>query len=126
MRQLNRSFASTGIQVNGLRYTPPGAARPALSGVSLRLAEGEFLAVLGHNGSGKSTLARHLAGLIEPQSGSVQVDGYDTRAADDRPRVRRLVGLVFQNPDHQIVGASAAEDVLWGMPSGLDRGEAEE
>ncbi len=115
--------SSSGIDVDGLTYTPPGAGRPALRGVSLSLAPGEFVALLGHNGSGKSTLARHLNGLIAPQSGSVRVDGMATASSGDLPAIRRRVGLIFQNPDHQIVGASVLEDVLWGMPAGLDPSE---
>lgn len=109
-----------GIAVSGLSHTPAGAARPALRDLSMRLAPGEFVALLGHNGSGKSTLARHLNGLIAPQTGSVSVDGMTTAAPIDLPAIRRRVGLIFQNPDHQIVGASVLEDVLWGMPAGLD------
>ncbi len=112
-----------GIAVSGLSYTPPGATRPALRDVSLRLAPGEFIALLGHNGSGKSTLARHLNGLIAPQAGSVRVDGMSTASPADLPAIRRRVGLIFQNPDHQIVGASVLEDVLWGMPAGLAAAE---
>jgi energy-coupling factor transport system ATP-binding protein len=82
------------------------------------------VAVLGHNGSGKSTLARHLAALVSPQVGEVCVDGLCTSVPDQRPAVRRLVGLMFQNPDHQIVGASVFEDVLWGMPAELSPAEA--
>ncbi|HLZ71086.1 MAG TPA: ATP-binding cassette domain-containing protein [Dehalococcoidia bacterium] len=115
--------SSSGIQVAGLSYTPPGAERPALSDVSLSLAPGEFVALLGHNGSGKSTLARHLNGLIAPQRGSVCADGLSTAEPRDLPAIRRRVGLIFQNPDHQIVGASVLEDVLWGMPAGLDPAE---
>lgn len=109
-----------GIAVSDLSYVPPGGSRPALDGVSLSLAPGEFVAVLGHNGSGKSTLARHLNGLIAPQAGSVRVDELDTARPADLPVLRRRVGLIFQNPDHQIVGASVVEDVLWGMGGARD------
>ncbi|HZQ38394.1 MAG TPA: ATP-binding cassette domain-containing protein [Dehalococcoidia bacterium] len=112
-----------GIAVSGLTHTPAGAARPALREISMRLAPGEFIALLGHNGSGKSTLSRHLNGLIAPQAGSVRVDGLSTASPADLPAIRRRVGLIFQNPDHQIVGASVLEDVLWGMPAGLDPAE---
>src|SRR5438105_534622 len=108
-----------GIHVESLRYTPPGAKRHALDRVSLDLSPGELVAVLGHNGSGKSTLARHLNGLIRPQSGRVTVDELDASKAEDLPALRRRVGLIFQNPDHQIVGATVAEDVAWGVPGGL-------
>ncbi len=118
------SGTASGIRVNGVTYTPPGAAHPVLQHVTLTLAPGEFVAVLGHNGSGKSTLARHLNGLLQPQQGSVTVDGMSTADPADLPLLRRHVGLIFQNPDHQIVGASVAEDVLWGMPAGLSHAEA--
>lgn len=115
---------SAGIQVRDLRHTPPGAARPAVDGVSFTLTPGEFIAVLGRNGSGKSTLARHLNGLLIAQAGTVTVDDLSTAVPADLPTIRRRVGLIFQNPDHQIVGASVEEDVLWGMPAGLDMAEA--
>jgi energy-coupling factor transport system ATP-binding protein len=115
---------AAGIHVDRITYTPPGAEHPVLREVSLTLAPREFVAVLGHNGSGKSTLARHLNGLLTPQQGAVDVDGLSTACPDDLPLLRRRVGLIFQNPDHQIVGASVAEDVLWGMPAGISRGEA--
>ena len=108
-----------GVRAESLTYTPPGAASPILRDVSLSLLPGEFVAVLGHNGSGKSTLARHLNGLLAAQSGSVTVDGLNAADPVALPQIRRRVGLIFQNPDHQIVGASVAEDVLWGMPAGL-------
>jgi energy-coupling factor transport system ATP-binding protein len=112
------------LSVRDLWHTPPGAARAALAGVSLILRPGEHVALLGHNGSGKSTLARHLNGQQRPQRGSVFVDGLSTAELNSLPAIRRRVGRIFQNPDHQIVGASVEEDVLWGMPRGLDRAEA--
>lgn len=118
------AHASAGIRVAGLSYAPPGVERPILRDISLRLAPREFVAVLGHNGSGKSTLARHLNGLLAAQMGSVTVDGLDVADPELLPLIRRRVGLIFQNPDHQIVGSSVAEDVLWGMPAGLARDEA--
>jgi energy-coupling factor transporter ATP-binding protein EcfA2 len=116
--------ATAGIRVSDLSFTPPGATHTTLREVSLELAPGEFVAVLGHNGSGKSTLARHLNGLIAPQSGSVLVDELDASRPSDRPALRRRVGLIFQNSEHQIVGASVAEDVYWGIGSELERDEA--
>jgi energy-coupling factor transport system ATP-binding protein len=115
---------SPGIHVKDVSYTPPGAEHPVLRAVSLSLGPGEFVAVLGRNGSGKSTLARHMNGLLQPQQGSVTVDGLSIANPADLPLLRRRVGLIFQNPDHQIVGASVAEDVLWGMPAGLSHAEA--
>jgi len=122
--QIMAELPASGIQVGGLSYLPPGARQPALRDVSFCLRRGEFIAVLGHNGSGKSTLARHLNGLIRPQVGRVVVDGMDTAIAEVLPAIRRRVGLIFQNPDHQIVGASVIEDVLWGMPAGVAMDEA--
>lgn len=88
--------------------------RLALNGVSLTVRRGEFVAVLGMNGSGKSTLARHLNALLLPREGSVLVDGMDTRAAEHLWQIRDRVGMVFQNPDNQIVAAVVEEDVAFG------------
>lgn len=86
----------------------------ALNGVSLDIYKGEFLAVIGANGSGKSTLARHLNALLLPTEGKCIVAGMDT--ADDKNlwNIRQHVGMVFQNPDNQIVAAIVEEDVAFG------------
>ena len=73
-----------------------GAHAAALCGVTLTIGEGEFLGVIGHTGSGKSTLMQQLCGLLAPTSGSVLVDGFDTRDKQQRKKARALVGLVFQ------------------------------
>ncbi|WP_374713674.1 energy-coupling factor transporter ATPase [Symbiobacterium terraclitae] len=86
----------------------------ALDGVDAEVYRGEFLAVLGMNGSGKSTLARHLNALLLPRSGRVLVDGLDTRAEQNLWPIRDRVGMVFQNPDNQIVAAVVEEDVAFG------------
>ncbi len=85
----------------------------ALSGVSLRIEEGSFTAVLGRNGSGKSTLARHLNALLLPKGGTVTVFGLDTSDEERLLDIRRSVGMVFQNPDNQIVSNVVEEDVAF-------------
>ena len=86
----------------------------ALNGVSLVVQAGERLAILGQNGSGKSTLAKHLNGLLLPTEGRVLVAGLDTREAAHRREVRQTVGMVFQNPDNQLVATVVEEDVAFG------------
>ena len=84
-----------------------------LKGVSLEINKGEFVAVLGHNGSGKSTLAKHLNVILVPTSGSVTVDGLDTSDEKNLFEIRRRVGMVFQNPDNQMVANIVEEDVAF-------------
>lgn len=98
-------------------YAPEqdGADAPgALHGVSLTVEDGEMLAIVGHNGSGKSTLAKHLNALLLPTAGTVLVDGMDTRDEQNVLEIRRRVGLVFQNPDNQLVTTIVEEDVGFG------------
>ena len=87
---------------------------PVLEDVSLSVPEGQFLAVLGHNGSGKSTLAKHFNAILLPTGGKVYVDGIDTADEARLLDVRRTVGMVFQNPDNQIVANVVEEDVAFG------------
>ena len=97
------------------RYTTEeGAAPTVLDGVSLSIRAGEFVAVLGHNGSGKSTLAKHFNAILLPTEGKVYVDGMDTCDEDKLLDIRRRVGMVFQNPDNQIVASVVEEDVAFG------------
>ncbi len=97
------------------RYTTEeGAAPTVLDGVSLTIRTGEFVAVLGHNGSGKSTLAKHFNAILLPSGGKVYVDGLDTCDEDKLLDIRRQVGMVFQNPDNQIVASVVEEDVAFG------------
>jgi energy-coupling factor transport system ATP-binding protein len=86
----------------------------ALDHVSLSVAEGEFLAIIGRNGSGKSTLAKHLNALLIPDAGECLVAGMDTRQPEVLWDVRQTVGMVFQNPDNQIVASLVEEDVAFG------------
>ena len=91
----------------------PGAG-PALRGITLGVERSEYLAIVGANASGKTTLALHLNGLLLPTSGSVAVDGLDTRRARDLPAIRQRVAMVFQKPEDQIVGATVEEDTAFG------------
>jgi energy-coupling factor transport system ATP-binding protein len=88
-------------------------ARLALRDVSLELRRGEFVAILGRNGSGKSTLARHLNATLRPTAGKVYIDGIDTADDERLLEIRRRVGMVFQNPDNQIVANVVEEDVAF-------------
>lgn len=101
------------IALEGVTYAYPDDA-PALHDVSLAIAPGEFVALLGPNGSGKTTLAKHLNGLLRPQRGRVLLDGRDTRTARVA-ELARTVGYVFQNPDHQIFSATVEEEIAFGL-----------
>lgn len=87
----------------------------AVDGVDAEIQEGDFVAVLGHNGSGKSTLAKHLNGLLFPDEGAVWIGGYDTKDEAHLLDVRQTTGMVFQNPDNQIIGSVVEEDVAFGL-----------
>ena len=86
----------------------------AVDQVTLDIAQGEFIAILGHNGSGKSTLAKHVNAILNPTEGTVWVDGMDTSEEDKVWDIRRTAGMVFQNPDNQIIGQVVEEDVGFG------------
>ncbi|VBB04866.1 abc transporter [Lucifera butyrica] len=86
----------------------------ALDHINLSVAKGEFVAVIGANGSGKSTLAKHLNALLLPTSGTCHIKGHDTAVIENLWAVRQTVGMVFQNPDNQIVAAVVEEDVAFG------------
>ena len=86
----------------------------AVDNVSIDIKQGDFVAVLGHNGSGKSTFAKHLNALVMPTEGTVWVDGMDTREEENTLKVRQTAGMVFQNPDNQIVGTLVDEEVGFG------------
>ncbi|HEY0755100.1 MAG TPA: energy-coupling factor transporter ATPase [Ktedonobacteraceae bacterium] len=88
---------------------------PALEDLQLQVRAGEYLAVLGHNGSGKSTLARHCNALLTPDSGRVLVTGMDTREQGYQKRIRETVGMIFQQPDNQIIATIVEDDVAWGL-----------
>ena len=86
----------------------------AIDGVDIDVKEGQFIAVLGHNGSGKSTFAKHLNAILVPTDGTVWVDGRNTKEPVELWNVRQSAGMVFQNPDNQIIGTVVDEDVGFG------------
>ena len=86
----------------------------AIDGVDIDVPQGSFVAVLGHNGSGKSTLAKHMNAILIPTGGTVWVDGQDTKDPENLWDVRKRAGMVFQNPDNQIIGTVVEEDVGFG------------
>ena len=103
------------ISVKDVSFTYEEATEPALTHVSMDVKQGEFLAVLGHNGSGKSTLAKLLNALYLPTEGKVLACGYDTADENHLWYVRQAAGMIFQNPDNQIVATVVREDVAFGM-----------
>ena len=122
------------IQARGLTFrytTAEGVAPTVLDHVDLDIEAGTFVAILGHNGSGKSTFAKHLNAILLPTSGKVYVDGMDTTDEDKLLDIRRTVGMVFQNPDNQIVASVVEEDVAFapenlGVPSAEIRRRVDE
>lgn len=86
----------------------------AVDEVSVDIKQGDFIAVLGHNGSGKSTFAKHLNAILKPTEGSLWIDGYDANDMDKIWNIRQSAGMVFQNPDNQIIGSVVEEDVGFG------------
>ena len=113
------------IQTDNLYFAytnEEGVAPLILDGVDLNIETGSFVAILGHNGSGKSTLAKHMNAILLPTGGKVYVDGIDTVNEEELLAIRRTVGMVFQNPDNQIVANVVEEDVAFapenlGYPS---------
>ena len=108
------------IEISDLSFSYPPVsekikADEILHNVSLNIKRGEFVAVLGHNGSGKSTLAKLMNGILVPTSGKITVDGIDTADDDTLFDLRRRVGMVFQNPDNQIVATIVEEDVAFAL-----------
>ncbi|HHY20990.1 MAG TPA: energy-coupling factor transporter ATPase [Bacilli bacterium] len=103
------------ITVKNLTYRYEDATKPAIQDLSLTVYKGEWLSILGANGSGKSTLAKLLNGLFLPSEGEVIVNGLLTNNNDDLYRIRQQVGIVFQNPDNQIVATTVKEDIAFGL-----------
>lgn len=102
------------IEIRDLRYAYPddqAAEHVVFEDLNLDIRQGSFVAVLGHNGCGKSTLAKHLNAILLPEGGSVMVYGLDTKQEENLLAIRQQVGMVFQNPDNQIVSNVVEEDV---------------
>ncbi len=123
------------IQVENLTYDYPGSEESptiqVFEGLNLEIAEGSFVAVLGHNGCGKSTLAKHFNAILLPTGGSVHVYGLDTQDEKLLLQIRQQVGMVFQNPDNQIVSNVVEEDVAFapenlGVPPAEIRARVDE
>lgn len=108
---------STMIKAEHLTFRYPDEPAdhpPVLDDINLEIAAGSFVAILGHNGSGKSTFAKHCNALLTPTQGKLWVDGLDTSDPDNLLAIRGTVGMVFQNPDNQIVASVVEEDVAFG------------
>ena len=86
----------------------------AIAGVNIDIEKGDFIAILGHNGSGKSTLAKQMNAILQPSRGSLWVNGINTKDEENLLSIRRMAGMVFQNPDNQIIGSIVEEDVGFG------------
>ena len=102
------------IEIVNVGFQYAGAEKVALKNISLSIQKGEVIAIVGHNGSGKSTLCKMLNALLLPVEGTVTVDGMDTRDEKNLLEIRRRVGMVFQNPDNQLVTTIVEEDVGFG------------
>ena len=103
------------VSLNDVSFTYESASVPAVSHSDFRILPGEFVAILGHNGSGKSTLAKLINALYLPSEGNVVVCGYDTKDQKLVWEIRRRAGMIFQNPDNQIVATVVKEDVAFGL-----------
>jgi energy-coupling factor transport system ATP-binding protein len=105
------------IQIKDLEYeykSNDGEITRALRGVNLDIYKGEFIVIIGHNGSGKSTLAKHLNAILLPTKGKVEINGLDTINSENLWQIRQNAGMVFQNPDNQLVATIVEEDVAFG------------
>ncbi len=105
------------IEIKNLVYEYPateGKTKQAIKGINMKIMPGEFVVILGHNGSGKSTLAKHLNAIFTPTSGDVLINGMNTKDENKLWDIRKTAGMVFQNPDNQIVATVVEEDVAFG------------
>src|SRR5664280_2602315 len=118
--KITQEFQSIGgfrgkmIQLHNLTFAYEPDQSPVLKDLNLCIDEGEYVAVVGPNGCGKTTLIRHFNALLIPSAGEVLIDNLNTRNSKSLLEIRRRVGMIFQNPDNQIVGMSVEEDVAFG------------
>lgn len=106
------------LEAREVKYSYPesgGDAAPALDGISLTVARGEYVAIIGPNGSGKTTLLKHFNALLKPSAGEVLVGGLSTAGEENLAEIRRMCGMIFQNPDNQLVATTVEEDVAFGL-----------
>ncbi len=106
------------IEVKGLKFTYPSedeSPPPALDGIDLLVHPGEYIAVIGSNGSGKTTLLKHFNALLKPTAGEVLINGLCAAVEENLPAIRRFCGMIFQNPDNQLVATTVEEDVAFGL-----------
>ena len=114
------------LKAEGVRFSYDKQVN-AVNGVSLSVEEGQYIAIIGHNGSGKSTLAKLFNGLIKPDQGNIIVDGFSVLEKKDTFEIRKCVGVVFQNPDNQLVASIVEDDVAFGPENlGVPRAEIKE
>ena len=112
------------ITCKNLSFTYDEEQDPALDKISLNIEKGSFVAIIGHNGSGKSTLARLINALYQPSEGDVLVAGMNTKDPDKLLAIRKTAGMVFQNPDNQLVATIVEEDIAFGPENlGIPREE---
>ncbi len=102
------------IRIENLEFRYAAEAFPVLRSVDAQIGDGQYVALIGPNGCGKTTLAKHLNGLLSPTSGDIWVDGMNTKDSSTLRDLRKTVGMVFQNPDNQIVGMTVEEDLAFG------------
>lgn len=103
------------IEVSNLTFSYPSTNSPILENFSLQIEAGETISIMGANGSGKTTLARCLNGLLLPTAGDVRVDSLNTKIREENLKIRSLLGMVFQNPDNQIVSTTVEREIAFGL-----------